>query len=371
MCETYNLKEQVNTDKPNKVTLTGTALIFGRPTRNKIFYTLESAERTIDTWIGRPFLNSHDDSNVLNSIGHVEAMQIDKDKKGRDVMTYSVDVDPEEKDFIRKAKRKDIPFVSIQVLVDGEPTTKESFEFGEYIEADIKEGLELSAVLIPGDWETSGIVTERVFAERFLAHKPILKEQITDEIDKDRKEEEPLKKKINKGMVVNAPYEEDITTTNGDGLIENPTLGKKIKKAPEPDKITPDIIPGSMISKQNAEKPPDIDDVFAKKTNTPDATQDEQEVEFTYDKKTIPYWRKGGSNIPAPIPKGMKVENMSFWNHCKRPMIVSKNKRGNMSLGCSTCGKIISGSKEKWRKTMEKINANYAFVETIKAVRRR
>jgi hypothetical protein len=173
-CESYEIEESPieksttsGESTSNKVILKGKALVFNRPTRNKVMYTKESAYNTLPTWIGRPFLNSHDDSDVLNSIGHVTKMEIYKDEQGRDAMFYEADIDPEERDFIRKAKRKDIPHVSIQVLVS-DVRRKESVGFGDYIEADIKEGLELSAVLIPGDWESNGVITEQHFAESYL-----------------------------------------------------------------------------------------------------------------------------------------------------------------------------------------------------------
>jgi len=147
-------------------------------------YTLESARGTLSSWIGRPFLNSHDDSNVLNSIGHITKMELAKDEANKDVMNYEVDIDPAEKDFIRKAKRKDIPHVSIQVLVS-DVRRKESAGFGDYIEADIKEGLELSAVLIPGDWESNGVISESKLVERFLGGN--MNEELNEKVEGPQK----------------------------------------------------------------------------------------------------------------------------------------------------------------------------------------
>jgi len=360
MCESYSINESPGVEAgKKKVTLEGTALVFGRPTRNRIFYTLESARNTISTWIGRPFLNSHDDSDVLNSIGHVEQMNIDRDESGRDIMKYKVDIDPEERDFIRKAKRKDIPFVSVQVLVS-DVRQKENLDYGSYLEADIREGLELSSVLIPGDWESNGIITEQRLAEKFG-----LREQITDEIKEDKDEETPLKRKSNTGMVPKASFEEDVTTATGGGLMENPSLGDKVKGLKK-TKITPDTIPGVVITKAEAK----IDDVLAKKTNTPDETQEDQELEYEYDKKVIPYYKKGGNNVPAPFMKGVKVEGHSIWNHCSRPMIVGKNSNGSMVLSCLSCGKTLTENRKVWNEMLNKVNTRYEFIKTTKAVRR-
>lgn len=399
-CESYEIEEssspptssQSNNSKQKKVTLKGTALIFNRPTRNKVLYTVESAKNTLSTWVGRPFLNSHDDSDVFNSIGHVTKMEIGKDGIGRDAMFYEVDIDPAEEDFIRKAKRKDIPHVSIQVLVS-DVRRKESVGFGDYIEADIKEGLELSAVLIPGDWESNGVISEKSLAESFLGGS--MKEELNDIIEgkKDKEKKEPMKSNNFKGGVPPAPYEErmdeedeedrdnqdreeheqteDLTTGNGGALIAKSVLPQKKKRFPEPlNKVTPDRVPPAMISKTGCgmEK---IEDVNKKKTNLPDDKQEDQEAEFTYSGKGVKYWKKGGNNIPAPYPKGFKAESLSVWKHCKRPMIVGKNSVGGTTMFCKGCGKTITVNEGIWKETYKDLSKRYEFLKTSKILTRR
>ena len=373
-CESYDIEERdglTSKDKSGEsqkqVLLKGKALVFGKPTRNKVMYTLESARATLSSWIGRPFLNSHDDSNVLNSIGHITKMELAKDEANKDVMNYEVDIDPAEKDFIRKAKRKDIPHVSIQVLVS-DVRRKESAGFGDYIEADIKEGLELSAVLIPGDWESNGVISESKLVERFLGGN--MNEELNDiiegKIDKDKKE--PMKNPDYRGGVPPAPYEEDLSTSNGAALSQVPALPTKKKVKTEPtNKVTPDTVPPTIISKSSES----VDDVMKKKTNEPDETQEENEAEFTYGGNTIPYNKKGGNNIPAPYPKGFKAESLSVWKHCKRPMIVGRNSFGKTTMFCKMCGKTITTNEGLWCETYKNLNIKYEFLKMSKILTRR
>jgi len=202
LCESYHIKEKLNerTGMVEGVRMEGIAITFGKPTRNKVSYTSESGQTSYKSLIGKPFLDSHHDDSIRQHppYGHIiEAYPTTNPENGLPALGYVVDLDPEEKDFIRKARRKDIPGVSIQVLVD-DVTEKEDFENGQFIEARIKEFLEMSAVLIPGDGDSS-----MMLAERFLhGRAKVLKE--------------------------------DLTTGNGAALIQTPALGKKIRKAPEP-----------------------------------------------------------------------------------------------------------------------------------------
>jgi len=158
LCETYRIREVKNeaTGEIEAVYLEGVAITFGKPTRNRVSYTYESGIGTHKTLVGKPFLDTHNDSSIRTHppFGHVESCEPGTNpKNGMPCLMYRVNVDPEEKIFIRKAKRGDIPGVSIQVLVD-DVMEKEDM-YGGFIEAQIREYLELSAVLIPGDGDTS------------------------------------------------------------------------------------------------------------------------------------------------------------------------------------------------------------------------
>ena len=336
-------------EKEHKVYLVGKALTFGKPTRNKVAYTHESGLASLSSWEGRPFLNSHKDDDVLSTIGHVEKMEIRPDNEGRNSLFYKVDIDPTEEKFIRKAKRGDIPFVSVQVLVS-DVRQKETMEFGNFIEADIKEGLELSSVLIPGERETNGYITEERFAESFLNKK----EEYPDPVADIKRDSKPVTKKgdivhPNAAIVpVNPTVQEDISTNVGDGLIQEEDEAKKIKKVEEPkNKITPDLIPRRMISMQN------LDTEYQKKTNVAGETQEEQEADYKYDgKPAVKYYKKGGNNIPAVPLKGYKAENISaIIECCGKPMFVMKNSANNIALLCERCGKNIVKNEKFWKDT--------------------
>ena len=336
-------------EKEHKVYLVGKALTFGKPTRNKVAYTHESGLASLSSWEGRPFLNSHKDEDVLSTIGHVESMEIRPDDEGRQSLFYKVDVDPAEEKFIRKAKRGDIPFVSVQVLVS-DVRQKETMEFGNYIEADIKEGLELSSVLIPGERETNGYITEERFAESFLGKK----EEYPDAVTDIKKDEQPMTKKgdtINPNAAivpVKQCAQEDISTSVGDGLIQEEDEAK-VKKAEEPkNKITPDLIPRRMISMQS------LDTEYQKKTNVADETQEDQEAEYKYKKgePAVKYYAQGGNNIPAVPMKGYKAESISTVAECcGKPMIVMKNSVKNIALFCEKCGRNMIKNEKFWSDT--------------------
>jgi hypothetical protein len=165
-----------------------------------------------------------------------------------------------------------------------------------------------------------------------------------------------------------AKSKEDLTTGNGVALTQVPALPTKKKIKTEPtNKVTPDLVPPTVISKASKEK---IDDVLKKKTNAPDDTQEEQEAEFTYD-KTIKYYKKGGNNIPAPYPKGFKAESLAWWKCCSKPMIVGKNSIGKTSTFCTRCGKSITVNEGIWKETYKNLNTKYEFLKTSKILTRR
>ena len=162
LCESYRVREQVGEDgEVEAVFLEGVAITFGKPTRNRVSYTYESGIQKHKSLIGKPFLDTHNDTSIRTHppFGHVEKCEAGTNpKNGLPCLNYRVNIDPEEKVFIRKAKRGDIPGVSIQVLVDD--VTEKEDGYGGFIEANIREYLELSAVLIPGDGDTSMALAE-------------------------------------------------------------------------------------------------------------------------------------------------------------------------------------------------------------------
>lgn len=209
LCETYNIKEQYSTDEKGNtiqdkdgnpvieaVWMEGVAITFNKPTRNRVSYTYDSGLEKHKSLIGKPILDSHNDTSIRTHppFGHVENCWPGTNPKNNlPCLFYRANIDPDEREFIRKAKRKDIPGVSIQVLVD-DVVEKEDM-YGEFIEANIREYLELSGVLIPGDGDTSIALAER-FRERKKKEGTITPDGVYSQKkvneSEDENEEKPL-----------------------------------------------------------------------------------------------------------------------------------------------------------------------------------
>ena len=155
LAEKYNITERVVTNnegnKEKKFRLTGLALTLGKPTRNGVIYSLRD-DSILKSMEKKSFLDTHNDDSCLNTFGHVEKFW----REGNDLM-YEVDIDPEEKDFIRKSRRGDIQGTSVQVLCD---TAEEDNEGN--IHANIESFLELSGVLIPGEGDSTATLLEAI-----------------------------------------------------------------------------------------------------------------------------------------------------------------------------------------------------------------
>jgi len=134
--------------------VSGLALPFGKESRNGAEYNKESVIERHKTLENRPILYNHD-SGIL-PMGHT--VKIWCESNG---MYYRGDVDPAEKDLIRKCKRGDISNVSIQAVV--RPTNE-----GENGNVYIQEFLELSIVSIPGFGDANMIPEGFISMEKFI-----------------------------------------------------------------------------------------------------------------------------------------------------------------------------------------------------------
>lgn len=204
LCEEATVTEELDAEgNVSRVYVGGVAITFHKPTRNRVSYTQSTGEAKMDTLIGKPFLDTHNDSSIRTHppFGHViEVMKGINEKNGLPCLNYRVDLDPEEVSFIRKLKRKDIPGVSIQVLVDG--VAEKEDELGTFLEANIREYLELSAVLIPGDGDTSIVLSEKFHSARegvitpdgVLPRRKVLSKDAvgSEEDEEDPDEDRPL-----------------------------------------------------------------------------------------------------------------------------------------------------------------------------------
>ena len=234
LCEEANVVEEFdNEGNVKSVYVGGVAITFHKPTRNRVSYTQVTGEAQMNTLIGKPFLDTHNDTSIRTHppFGHViEVSKGINEKNNMPCLNYRVDLDPEETSFIRKLKRKDIPGVSIQVLVDS--VTEKEDNFGSFLEANIREYLELSAVLIPGDGDSSITITEKFHAMKegvitpdgVLSRKKVLaKDAIGVDNEEDPDEDLPV-----------MPIKPRITRQ---GLEEDEDNIKVIQpKLPDPDK---------------------------------------------------------------------------------------------------------------------------------------
>ena len=180
LCESFSLEEQVDeeTGEVTDVFMTGVAITFNKPTRNRVAYSYQSGLDTHKTLIGRPFLDSHHDDTIRQHppFGHVtESYPGVNSENGLPCLNYKVSVDPTETDFIRKVRRGDINKTSIQVVV--KEVIERQDEYGDYLEAVIQEFLELSAVLIPGDGDTSINLVERFKEQQQTYNSPDKKQK--------------------------------------------------------------------------------------------------------------------------------------------------------------------------------------------------
>jgi len=134
--ESFNVEEKTD----GAFRITGLALPFGQRSRNGLTYNKESIIETAGLWVGLPSLFNHDQDRP---IGHIEKAWIEDDG-----LHYQINVDEAEEALVRKLKRGDIPFVSIQAIVD---KTTEDMD-GDVM---IKSPLEISICTLPGFPQTN------------------------------------------------------------------------------------------------------------------------------------------------------------------------------------------------------------------------
>jgi len=121
----------------------GLALPFGKRSRNGLLYDEQSCIETAPLWAGLPMLFNHDKDKPIGHLVEVKPGKITINGEEVAGLIYEGDIDPEESWIVRKIKRGDVPFVSIQAIVE---------KAGEDIEADvlIRQPLEISPCTIPG-----------------------------------------------------------------------------------------------------------------------------------------------------------------------------------------------------------------------------
>ena len=187
----------------NKVILKGNAMPLNETSRNGVYYRPESVKKAYKSLEGKPFLFAHQQDEVRHILGKVE-----KVNQTNDNITYEADIDPEEKEFIRKSEKGYIKSVSVGVMID--PDTIEIDEEKGTAQVDITEFVELSSAPIPGFQSTSGIMQKQVIqlAEKLGNEKQVEKLKSNSQLSgddpesssnqKDKDEDEPKEPKETK-----------------------------------------------------------------------------------------------------------------------------------------------------------------------------
>lgn len=140
--------------------LTGLMLPFDVISRNNVLYNKESVVEKHKSLIGRPVMYNHKVDGEMLPKGHFVDSYVTEEG-----WMYKADIDPEEKDLIRKLERGDLRHVSIQ-LIGGKVEEKVNDENRTYTEAWVSDIIEGSIVPAPGFLDTTAS-----FAEA-LGHKP-------------------------------------------------------------------------------------------------------------------------------------------------------------------------------------------------------
>lgn len=185
--EEFRFAESIE-DGEKRFILSGMMLPFNTVSRNSVLYNEESVRDKCEQLVGKPLMYNHKIEGDELPKGHFIKSWCENDG-----WYYKADVDPAEKEFIRKLNRKDLRHVSIQ-LVGGKIVEREDKGSGNtFTEAWVEDVIEGSVVPAPGFLDTTAS-----FAEAFKQGK--INE---DEKDALLKAEPELKKEIEEGAMSN------------------------------------------------------------------------------------------------------------------------------------------------------------------------
>ncbi len=211
--ETFQIEKKQN-DKGNKIILKGNAMPLGETSRNGVFYRPESVKKSYKSLEGKPFLFAHQQDEVRHILGKIENVNINDTH-----VTYEADIDPEEKEFIRKSEKGYIKNVSVGVLIN--PETIEIDEEKGIANVDVEEFVELSSAPVPGYQNTSGVLQKQVIS---IAEK-LGKEDIANRL------KEKLNSSASEEKTSDAP-------SSNDGEKESETEEKESEDKPETETET-------------------------------------------------------------------------------------------------------------------------------------
>lgn len=158
----FTFREQVDpTTGAKRFILKGLMLPFGKVSRNNVLYNKESIQERHKELINRPLMYNHKVEDNSLPKGHFINSYCKEDG-----WYYEADVDPAEKDLIRKLERGDLRHVSIQ-LIGGRVEERYDQNSGRsFTEAFVSDIIEGSIVPAPGFLDTTA-----AFAEAFSSSK--------------------------------------------------------------------------------------------------------------------------------------------------------------------------------------------------------
>jgi hypothetical protein len=168
--ESFRFTESVDLKGKKQYILSGLMLPFGKISRNNVLYNESSVVEKHGQLKDRPLMYNHLVEGEHLPKGHFVASEILYEPKPGYNFTapgwyYKADVDPDEKDLIRKIERGDLKNVSIQLL-GGKVLEKLGDDGRRYVEAYVQDVIEGSIVVAPGFLDTTAS-----FAEAFGAPK--------------------------------------------------------------------------------------------------------------------------------------------------------------------------------------------------------
>ncbi len=145
--------------------LSGLMLPFNKISRNSVMYNVDSVKAKHKLLVGKPLMYNHKVDTDMLPKGHFIDSWCEEDG-----WHYKADVDPAERDLIRKLERGDLRHVSIQ-LIGGKVVERVNENNETFTEAWVDDIIEGSIVPAPGFLDTTA-----TFAEA-LHPKPLLEQR--------------------------------------------------------------------------------------------------------------------------------------------------------------------------------------------------
>ena len=170
--------EKKGEGKDATVIISGNAQPLNEDSRNGVRYRPDSIKKAAKSLMDVAFLFNH---NAERSLGHVVKQGLTDSH-----LTYSADVDPEEKEYIRKVERGDIKHVSVGCLVSNVQFNEED----NIYECDVDEYVELSAVTVPGFSNTSANKEGALYLAAALGDEKVA-EKLKAAAEKNKEDVEP------------------------------------------------------------------------------------------------------------------------------------------------------------------------------------